>query len=249
MRKCQKHDKPFPCGPCRIESSKRPAQAPALPLEQLTATANEVNVVSDAFGLVRREKPKLKVKRKKQSAPRTPTAREQYNLTRREIADLLDTAGVETALTPNEAQRYRDLAAGNLAEKELATQIGMRDAIGVDVYISDLETRVIRKALLLGVKLQPQTRVDTDTFDRTMDGERVAEGKAISESGGELIGGSVISRGYSYGTKEGTTFKSGPLPLDSFDRGGKIVTQTGEFAASDISKDVDFDDYGEDSSA
>jgi hypothetical protein len=173
----------------------------------------------------------------------------QYNLTRREIAELLGMVGVEAALTQEELQRYRDLAAGNLSEKDLATQIGMRDAIGVEVYISDLETRVIRKALFLGVRLQPQTKVNTDTFDRTMDSERAAERKAISESGGELIGGSVISRGCSYGTKEGTTFKGSPRPLDSFDRGGKILTQTGEFAASDTSKDVDFDDYGEDSSA
>jgi hypothetical protein len=245
MRKCQKHAKPFPCGPCRIESSKRPAQTPALPLGQLTATANEVNVVSEAFGLVRREKPKLTVRRKKQSAQKTPTAREQYNLTRREIAELLDMVGVETALTPEELQRYRDLAAGNLSEKGLATQIGMRDAVGVEVYISDLETRVIRKALFLGVRLQPQTKVDTDTFDRTMDGERAAEGKAISESGGELIGGSVITRGY--GTTPGTTFSL--KPLDSFERGGKMVRETGDFAASDTSNEVDFDDYGEDSSA
>jgi hypothetical protein len=245
MKKCQKHDKPFPCGPCRIESSKRPAQTPALPLEQLAATANEVNIVSDAFGLVRREKPKLTVRRKKQSAPKRPTAQEQYNLTRREIADLLDTAGVEAALTPQEAQRCRDLAAGNLSEKDLATQIGMRDAIGVEVYISDLETRVIRKALFLGIRLQPQAKVDTDTFDRTMEGERAAESKAISETGGELIGGSVISRGY--GTTPGTTFSL--RPLDSFDRGGKIKTETGDFAACDTSKEVDFDDYGEDSSA
>jgi len=244
MKKCAKHNKPFPCGPCRIESSKRPAQTPALPLEQLTATANEVNVVSEAFGLVRREKPKLTVRRKKQSAPKTPTAREQYNLTRRDIAELLDTAGVETALTPKELQRYCDLAAGNLSEKDLATQIGMRDAVGVEVYISDLETRVIRKALFLGVRLQTQTKVDTDTFDRTMDGERAAEGKAISESGGKLIGGSVITRGY--GTAPGTTFSV--RPLDSFDRGGKLLTQTGDFAASD-SSEVDSDDYGEDSSA
>jgi len=245
MKKCAKHNKPFPCGPCRIESSKRPAQTPALPLEQLRATANEVNVVSEAFGLVRREKPKLTVRRKKQSAPKIPTARKQYNLTRREIAELLDTAGVETALTPEELQRYRDLAAGNLSEKDLATQIGMRDAVGVEVYISDLETRVIRKALFLGVRLQTQTKVDTDTFDRTMDGERTAEGKAISESGGELIGGSVITRGY--GTAPGTTFSL--RPLDSFERGGKMVRETGDFAASDTSKEVDFDDYGDDSSA
>lgn len=163
MRKCQKHEKPFPCGPCRIESSKRPAQAPALPLEQLTATANEVKVVSEAFGLVRREKPTLKVRRKKQAAPGRPTAREQYRLSRRDIASLLDMAGVQSALNAIEAQRYRDLAAGNLSEKDLALQIGMKDEIGVGVYISDLETRIIRKALFLGIRLQPQTKVDTDT--------------------------------------------------------------------------------------
>lgn len=239
-RVCLKHGKPFPCGPCRIESAKRPPQAPPLPLEQLTATANEVNVVSDAFGLVRQEKPRLIVKKKK-LVPKSPTAKEQFNLSRREIAALFEIPGVNSALCPEEAKRYFDLAAGNTTEQTVALEIGMKDVVGVGVYIEDLEKRIIRKALLLGVRLRPQTKVETDTFDRTMDSDRAADEKSISDSGGELIGGSIISRG--------TTSKGNPRPLDSFDRGGKIVTQTGDFAATDISKDADFDDYGEDSAA
>ena len=102
--KCPKHGKPFPCGPCRIESRSRPPQEPPIPLEQLTPTANEVNVATDSFGLVRKEKPKVTVHRKK-PARTNPTAREQYGLTRREIADLLDKPGMELALQPFELRQ------------------------------------------------------------------------------------------------------------------------------------------------
>jgi hypothetical protein len=150
---------------------------------------------------------------------------------------------------PYEIKQYRDLAAGYLSEQKLSEEVGMRDAVGIGVYIEDLETRIIRKALFLGAKLQPQTTPETDTFGKTLDTERSQEEKAIEESGGELIGGSVISRGYAYGSKPGTTFRPGPKRLDSFERGGKITTQTGEFADHDFSRAPDHDDYGEESGA
>src|SRR5882762_6180777 len=172
--KCPKHGKPFPCGPCRIESRSRPPQEPPIPLEQLAPTANEVNVASDSLGLTRTEKPKVMATRKK-PARTNPTPREQYNLTRRDIAALLDTVGVDLALKPFELRQYRELAGGNLSEEGLAKQVGMADKVGIGVYISELETRIIRKALFVGVKLEQKVAVDTDTSGRTMDEDRAAD--------------------------------------------------------------------------
>src|SRR5258706_6844713 len=232
--KCPKHGKPFPCGPCRIESRSRPPQEPPIPLEQLAPTANEVNVASDSFGLTRKEKPRVTVTRKKRT---TPTPREQFNLTRRDIAELLDTPGVELALQPFELRQYRELAGGNLSEEGLAKQVGMADKIGIGVYIGELETRIIRKALFVGVKLEQKVAVDTDTSGRTMDEDRAADERDIDASGGAAIGGSIIGRA--------------GKPLDTFDRGGKIRTVKGSSPDSDFSGgDVDLgDDYSEDSTA
>jgi hypothetical protein len=237
VNKCTKHGKPYPCGRCRIESRTRPPQEPPIPLEQLVPTANEVKVVSDVFGLERREKPKVTARRTKPT-PRIPNAREQYNLTRRDIATLLDTPGVESALQHYELRQYRELAAGNISEEDLAKEIGMADKVGIDVYVTDLETRIIRKALFLGVHLDEKVGVDTDTFDRTMDEDRAADERDIAASGGAAIGGSIISRGPG-------------KALDSFERGGKIRTVRGGSPDRDLTGgEVDFgDDYGEDSSA
>jgi hypothetical protein len=42
---------------------------------------------------------------------------------------------VESALQPYEVRQYRKLASGNLSESDLAREIGMRDAVGIGVYI------------------------------------------------------------------------------------------------------------------
>src|SRR5882762_8257254 len=234
-RECPKHHKRYPCGPCRIESRSRPPQEPPIPLEQLKPTANEVSVASDSFGLMRTEKPKVTVRHKKPIRT-APTAREQYNLSRRDIAELLDAPGVELALQPFELRQYRELAGGNLSEEDLAKQIGMADKIGIGVYIGELETRIIRKALFLGVKLEQKVAVDTDTSGRTMDEDRAADEKDIAASGGAAIGGSIIGRA--------------GKPLDSFDRSGRIRTVRGTPDSDFSGGDVDLgDDYSEDSTA
>lgn len=199
-------------------------------------TANEVNVVSNALGLQRTEKPKLKVRRKKPIRT-TPTPREQYNLTRRDIAALLDIPGVETALQPYEVRQYRGLADGNISEDDLAVEIGMSTKIGIEVVVTDMETRIIRRALFVGVKLEPKVPVDTDTFDRTMDADRAADERDIAKSGGAAIGGSIIGKA--------------DKPLDSFEHGGRIRTMPGGRPDRDLTGgDVDFgDDYGEESSS
>ena len=233
--KCPKHGRQYPCGPCRIESRSRPPQEPPIPLDQLAPTANEVNVASDALGLTRTEKPKVTVRRKKPTRT-TPTPREQYNLTRRDIAEFLDKPGVELALQPFELRQYRELAGGNTSEEDLARQIGMADKVGIGVYITDLETRIVRKALFLGVKLEQKVGVDTDTSDRTMDEDRAADERDIAASGGAAIGGSIIGRA--------------GKPLDSFDRSGKIRTVKSSPDRDLTGGEVDLgDDYGEDSSA
>jgi len=210
-----------------------PAQEPPLPIPQLTPTANEVNVVADAFGLrnvngtAKRKKPEHKV----------PTPREQFNLTRREIVALLEIPGVDPVLNSSELRQYRGLATGNLSGAELAKEIGMQDAVGVGVYIGDLETRIIRRALLLGVRLDQKTRVETDTFDRTMDADRAADERDIGTKGGAPIGGSIISAGAG-------------KALDSFEHGGKIRSVPGGAPDDDLSGgEVEHDDFGEESSA
>ena len=113
----------------------------------------------------------------------------------------------------------------------------MADKVGIGVYITDLETRIIRRALFVGVKLEQKVAVDTDTSDRTMDADRAADERDITASGGAAVGGSIIGRA--------------GKPLDSFDRSGKIRTVRGGSPDRDLSGgDVDLgDDYSEDSSA
>src|SRR5260370_38998030 len=86
-----------------------PEQEPALHLANLTPTENEVNVVSDALGIKRHKEAgeRVSVKRKI-SNRRVPSPREQFHLTRREIANLLDQPGVESALQPFEVRQYRN---------------------------------------------------------------------------------------------------------------------------------------------
>jgi len=228
-----------------------PIQEPAIPLAQLTPTENEVNVVSDALGLRRKresEGERVSVRRKTPER-KVPSPREQFNLTRREMANLLDQPGVESALQPFEVRQYRKLASGNLSESELAKEIGMRDPVGIGVFIDRLETQIIRRALLLGIRLEQKAGVETDTFDRTMDADRAADEKDIAEKGGAPIGGSVISAGERYGKKEGTTFRPGKA-LDSFERTGKIQSVPGGSPDRDqTGGEADSDDYGEESGA
>jgi hypothetical protein len=150
---------------------------------------------------------------------------------------LLDTPGVESALQHYELRQYRDLAAGNTSESALATEIGMADKIGINVYITDLETRIIRRALFVGVRLEQKLTVVTDTFDRTLDADRAADERDIAESGGAAIGGSIISRGPG-------------KALDSFEHGGTIRTVKSGSPDRDLTGgDVDLgDDYSGDSS-
>lgn len=156
---------------------------------------------------------------------------------------------MESALQPYEVRQYRKLASGNLSESDLAREIGMRDAVGIGVYIERLETQIVRKALFLGIRFEQKTPVDTDTFDRTMDADRAADEKSIAESGGAAIGGSIISAGERYGNKEGTTFRP-RKPLDSFEHGGKIQSVPGGAPDPDrTGGEVDSDDYGEESGA
>jgi hypothetical protein len=201
-------------------------------LAQLVPTANQVEVVSEDFGLRKGSKGRTKPKQK------TPNAREQYNLTRRDITELLDTPGVESALALFEVRQYRDLAAGNISETDLATEVGMCSPVGVGVYISELETRIIRRALFVGVKLVQKVAVVTDTFDRTMDEDRAADERDIALSGGAAIGGSVIIGGQR-------------KALGSFEHGGKIRTVKSGSPDRDLTGgDVDLgDDYSGDSSA
>ncbi|HEV2194049.1 MAG TPA: hypothetical protein VGR55_00565 [Candidatus Acidoferrum sp.] len=236
-RRIPTHYKRFLAGSPLNPPSEPPKQEPAIPLVQLTPTENEVDVVSDAFGLVREKQPVVKARRKKLER-KIPTPREQFNLTRREISGLLDAEDVESALQPFEVRQYRKLATGNLSESELAKEIGMRDEIGIGVYIAEIETRIIRRALLLRVRLEQKAKVETDTYDRTRDEDRAADERGIAKSGGDAIGGSVISAGN--GKK-----------LDSFEHGGKIRTAPGgapdeDFTGGEVSEQ---DDYGEESGA
>lgn len=199
-------------------------------------TANEVNVVSNALGLQRTEKPKVKVRRTKPT-PKIPNAREQYNLTRRDIAALLEIPGVEPALQSYELRQYRGLADGNISEVDLAKEIGMADKVGIEVYVTDLETRIIRRALFVGIKLVQKVAVDTDTFDRTMDADRAADERDIAKSGAAAIGGSIIGQA--------------GKPLDSFEHSGRIRTVKGGSPDRDLTGgDVDLgDDYGDESTS
>ncbi len=173
---CVKHNKPYPCGPCRKESALRPAQVAPLPLGQLEPTAAEVRVIAEDFTLStvypsrgmkdelgRPAQPKRvdspwaragAKKRKEEKNRRPPTAREQFSLTRRDVAALLDLEGVASSVKPFEATHLRDVAAGNVSTTELAERLRL-SGTSAEVLITGWETAVIRKALLLGAKLKP----------------------------------------------------------------------------------------------
>jgi hypothetical protein len=219
--------------PLNTSHESAPTQESPLPITQLTPTANEVNVVADSFGLRN-----VKGRAKQKPEHKVPTPRQQFNLTRRDIIALLGIPGVDPVLNSSELRQYRGLATGNISEAELAKEIGMRDPVGVGVYIGDLETRIIRRALLLGVRLDQKARVETDTFDRTMDADRAADERDIDTKGGAPIGGSIISAGAG-------------KALDSFEHGGKIRSVPGGAPDDDLTGGEvgEQDDYGEESSA
>jgi hypothetical protein len=199
------------------------------------------------------------------------SAREQFNLTRREIADLLDRPGVATALSSSEQNQYQQLAAGNLSEADLAKEItanlvkemkktvhGIEDIEGLEAsvkedlpkYIQELETKVIRRFLFLGGRLEQRVRIETDAYDQTMDADRAADERDIAASEGAAIGGSIISGEKRFGNRPGTTFRPGK-GITSFEKGGKIRTVSGGAPDHDLTGgDVgEHDDYSEDSSA
>ena len=247
---CVKHNKPYPCGPCRKESALRPAQVAPLPLAQLEPTAAEVRVIAEDFTLStvypsvgtkdefgRPAKPKRvdspwaragAKKRKEEKNRRPPTAREQFSLTRRDVAALLDLEGVDSSVKPFEATHLRDLAAGNVSTTELAERLHLSET-SVEVLITGWETAVIRKALLLGAKLESSDkRNGLGTFEFDIDRDHDAQLAAIAQSGGGAIDGSVISRGH--GER-----------LDSFERTGGISR------SSKSNSDLGSEGYVEDS--
>jgi hypothetical protein len=183
-----------------------------------------------------------------------PTPRTQFNLTRKEIAELLVIPGVQFGLQDFEVRQYRALAAGNMSEAELAAEIGMKtgEAGVVEAYISPIETRVIRRALYLGWKGKMVVSVEASRdSEGIMENVRADDARAAAISGGTSIGGSIINTGVDHGKdpEEGSTFK--PVKaLDSFEHGGTIRREKESDPDQDDASGVpEHDDYSEDSRA
>lgn len=192
------------------------------------------------------------------------SAREQFGLNRREIAALLDDPRISTALEEDERQQYRQLAAGNISEKELWRDILARQDIPAPetaleeadeanetrAYIEGLENRIIERAQFCGKRFTTQKRVETDTYDRTRDEDAAAQDQEVAKSGGGAIGGSVIGGEKRFGNKPGTTFRP-PKGITSFEKSGKIRWLPGGTEDHDTTGGEvgESDDYGEDSSA
>lgn len=235
-----------------LNTEKPPESPERSPLEQARAEADMIC--------------EILTRRKGRANP--ASAREQYDLTRREIADLLQQPGVASALTPAEQKRYLRLASGNASETEIAVEIaqeiaeqmqsaeedlgGIEAAVKEDIeqYIRELETKIIRRYLLLDGRLEQKAPVETDTYDRTLAEDRAADERDIAKTGGAAIGGSVIAGEKRFGNKPGTTFRPGK-GITSFEKGGKIRTVSGGEPDRDDrgGETSESDDYSEDSSA
>jgi hypothetical protein len=225
---------------CRIESKTKPPQSPPIPTHELTPVHSQVAQAREPMGVDQKGN---SVKRRRQRQKRT-TARETYSLARRDIAKLLDDERVAAKMASQEVKYYRELALGNISMAELAVKLNTSE-IGASVLVEDWEHQIIQHAFyfkLLSTK-RPTRHQNTDGFESTVASGEAAQDAEVLGSGGESIGGRIVSRGPKMA--EGKTFTD--EMLDSFDRSGRLYT-TGNRPTTD-NGGPDYDDYGEDSGA
>jgi hypothetical protein len=230
---------------------------PLPPSEQVDPTRSAQIVVSEYLGVP----PKKRVI--KGTVPKPPKSlREQLGYSRRDIVAILDKienrrrAKKDQPLLPErDTKSYRALPANNTNLNAAAQQYGM-SAGAFKVFLADIEKTIIEEAQFLrqrlGVKITDELIHQPDEAEPADEGADanaaiVAEAQTNDQrdaglSGGASIGGRIIIRG------KDSTGKL--LALDTFERGGVLRTtqeQPGE--ESNTSREVEHDDYSEDSKA
>jgi hypothetical protein len=190
--------------------------------------------------------------------PPPKSKREECGYSRRDVVAILDKieahrlAKRDNPLLPERDTRsYRALAAGNETVEKLAHECSM--SVGAfSVFVAGLEKTIIDEAAYLrkrfGVKIVenivhvPDDAESDSACERIGDEARVADEKSIAASGGASIGGRIISRG--------KDSKGNLLALDTFERGGTLKQDMPSAdEGSNASRDVEHDDYSEESSA
>jgi hypothetical protein len=175
---------------------------------------------------------------------RKQLARERHGLSRRDLYDLLNDDRIAAKMAPQEVKYYRELASGNISMAELAMKLNTSE-IGASVLVEGWEKEIILYGYffkLISAK-RPNPEKNTDDLESTRAAGEAAQDAEVLGSGGESIGGRIVSRGPKMA--EGKTFTD--EVLDSFDRSGRLYT-TGNRPTTD-NGGPDYDDYGEDSGA
>lgn len=229
-----------------------------VPVSQADDPTRSAQIVASEYLGVPHEKQVIKG-----TVPKPPKSlREQLGYSRRDIVAILDKIEArrksknEPPLLPErDAKNYRALAANNTTIDALAQQYGI-SVVAFKVFLADIEKTIIEEAQFLrqrcGVKITEGLIHQPDADEPTDEGADanaaiVAEAQDNDQrdarlSGGASIGGRIIIRG--------KDSKGKPLALDTFERGGKLREEKPQAEEeSNTSREVEHDDYSEDSKA
>jgi hypothetical protein len=229
-----------------IEEPQMPAQEPPIPLHQLQPSHADIVKAEDAI------QPRRVVRDGKSKPAPKPfvkpiTTRKRYRLSRRNVAALLDKPGVTEALPRSLCAQYQALAAGNVSLEELAAKHHL-GRIAMESVVEGWESDIVLKVCQLFPKFHPwSSEPDNDQNGQIAENEsESAQDADIANTGGESIGGRIISRGSK--SAPGKEFQN--EKLDTFERSGRIHgTESARPASEDRSgsKVSEEDNYGEDS--
>jgi hypothetical protein len=220
----------------------KPTQESKLPLAQLVPSVSEIKIAEEAL------RPRVVIRRGKKVRAEKPyakprTTRQRYNLSRRDVASLLDKPGVADALPSTVCTQYQAVAAGNISLDELAVKHRV-SRIAMEAIVEGWESDIVRQTCALFPKFQPyssQPEHDSDG-ERSENQSENAQDREIAKTGGTSIGGRIVS--------VGTKASGKPKKLSDFERSGRLrETVCGpdhDRSGSHVSEE---DDYGEESGA
>jgi hypothetical protein len=218
-------------------------QESVIPITQLHPNMAEIKVAEDTL------QPRLIVRSgKKQRAPakyvKPITTRKRYKMSRLEIAALLDKSGVSEKLPQSMCKHYKSLASRNITMEELAEKHKV-SKVAMEAIVDGWESDIVAAMCQAYPKFEPR---GTDNVNPNHSEQAEAESEAaqdaeVLKTGGESIGGRIISRGQK--DTPGRTFQN--KKLDTFERSGGLrgtesSTPDQDFSGGDIGEE---DDYSE----
>jgi hypothetical protein len=271
-KKCLKHNKPQPCGPCRIESSKRPPQQPPIPLRQLEPSHSQVVIAAENLevdDLTRMRVDYNEVGIRKIVADRTldsggyswkagkpvifrppirqekkVSTRERYGLSRREVADLLQNSKVAATLAGRAVLAPHEIRQFEALAAGNISEADLAKQIGGGAAGLKVFVDDWERKIIQTALLEGVLKPLSQPRGGDDFDREIDAGDAAQQAAIERSGGASI--GGSVITR-GIGSKGQTLALDSFERGGQIRRSTGSVADNDFSSAPGRDDYGPES--